>query len=60
MGALCCGVAVLLEGYVIGYAVPSMADAWRLGLSGLTPALTAGTVGLLVGSIGVGLLGDRL
>jgi hypothetical protein len=39
---------VLLEGYVIGYAVPSMA-AWRLGLSGFTPALTAGTVGLLVG-----------
>jgi hypothetical protein len=51
---------VLLEGYVIGYAVPSMADAWRLGLSGFTPALTAGTVVLLVGSIGVGLLGDRL
>ena len=53
-------MAVRLEGYAIGYAVPSMADAWRLGLSGLTPALTAGTVGLLVGSIGVGLLGDRL
>jgi hypothetical protein len=60
VGALYCGVAVRLEGYAIGYAVPSMADAWRLGLSGLTPALTAGTVGLLVGSIGVGLLGDRL
>jgi AAHS family 4-hydroxybenzoate transporter-like MFS transporter len=28
--------------------------------SGFTPALTASNVGLLLGSIGVGLLGDRL
>jgi AAHS family 4-hydroxybenzoate transporter-like MFS transporter len=61
--AVLCGVVLLLEGYdiaAIGYAVPSIADAWRLAPSGFTPALTAGNVGLLLGSIGVGLLGDRL
>jgi AAHS family 4-hydroxybenzoate transporter-like MFS transporter len=61
--AALCGVVLLLEGYdiaAIGYAVPSIADAWRLAPSGFTPALTAGNVGLLFGSIGVGLLGDRL
>ena len=50
---------MLLEGYDIASSVTRSlrcADAWRLGLSGFTLALTAGTVGLLVGSIGVGLL----
>ena len=61
--AALCGVVLLLEGYdiaAIGYAVPSIADAWQLAPSGFTPALTAGNVGLLLGSIGVGVLGDRV
>src|SRR6516165_3549898 len=58
-----CGVVLFLEGYDIasvGYAIPSLVDAWRLGPSAFTPALTAGNVGLLLGSIGAGLLGDWL
>ena len=54
---------LLPDGYdiaAIGYAVPSIADAWQLAPSGFTPALTAGNVGLLLGSIGAGVLGDRL
>jgi AAHS family 4-hydroxybenzoate transporter-like MFS transporter len=61
--AALCGVVLLLEGYdiaAIGYAVPSIADAWRLAPSSFTPALVAGNVGLLIGSVGVGILGDRL
>jgi MFS transporter, AAHS family, 4-hydroxybenzoate transporter len=58
-----CGVVLFLEGYNIasvGYAIPSLVDAWRLAPSAFTQALTAGNVGLLLGSIGAGLLGDRL
>ena len=61
--AALCGVVLLLEGYdiaAIGYAVPSIADAWRLAPPSFTPALVAGNVGLLLGSVGVGILGDRL
>ena len=61
--AALCGVVLLLEGYdiaAIGYAVPSIADAWRLAPSSFTPALVAGNVGLLLGSVGVGILVDRL
>ena len=61
--AALCGVVLLLEGYdiaAIGYAVPSIADAWRLAPSSFTSTLVAGSVGLLLGSVGVGILGDRL
>ena len=61
--AALCGVVLLLEGYdiaAVGYAVPSIADAWRVAPSSFTPALVAGNVGLLLGSVGVGILGDRL
>ena len=58
-----CGLVLCLEGYdivAVGYAVPSLVDAWRVPLSGFTQALTAGNVGLLLGSLCAGLLGDRL
>src|SRR4029077_16191183 len=58
-----CGVVLFLEGYdiaAVGYAVPSLVDAWRVAPSVFTPALTAGNVGLLLGSLCAGLLGDRL
>src|SRR5215831_2808112 len=58
-----CGVVLFLEGYDIaaaGYAIPSLVEAWRLAPSAFTQALTAGNVGLLLGSIGAGLLGDQV
>ena len=58
-----CGVVLFLEGYdiaAIGYAIPSLVDAWRVVPSAFTSALTGGNVGLLLGSLGAGLLGDRL
>jgi MFS transporter, AAHS family, 4-hydroxybenzoate transporter len=56
-----CGVVLFLEGYdiaAVGYAIPSLVDAWRVAPSGFTQALTAGNVGLLLGSLCAGLLGD--
>ena len=60
--ALLCGMVLFLEGYdiaVVGYAIPSLVDAWRVNPSAFTAALTAGNVGLLLGSICAGSLGDR-
>jgi MFS transporter, AAHS family, 4-hydroxybenzoate transporter len=58
-----CGAVLFLEGYDIaaaGYAIPSLVEAWRVHSSDFTPVLTAGNVGLLLGSLCAGLLGDRL
>jgi len=60
--ALLCGMVLFLEGYdiaAVGYAIPSLVDAWRVNPSVFTAALTAGNVGLLLGSICAGSLGDR-
>ena len=40
-----CGVVLFLEGYdiaAVGYAIPSLVDAWRVAPSVFTQALTAG------------------
>jgi len=58
-----CGAILFLEGYDIaaaGYAVPSLVDAWKVLPQAFTPVLTAGSVGLLLGSLCAGWLGDRL
>ena len=58
-----CGMVLFLEGYdmaTVGYAIPFLVNAWQLAPSAFTQALTAGNVGLLLGSLGAGLLGDRL
>jgi AAHS family 4-hydroxybenzoate transporter-like MFS transporter len=56
-------VVLFLEGYdiaAVGYAIPSLVDAWRVAPAAFTQVLTAGNIGLLLGSLGVGLLGDQL
>jgi MFS transporter, AAHS family, 4-hydroxybenzoate transporter len=58
-----CGAVLFLEGYDIasvGYAVPSLVEVWKVHPQAFTPVLTAGNVGLLLGSLFAGLLGDRL
>jgi MFS family permease len=58
-----CGVVLFLEGCdlaAVGYAIRPLVDAWRVAPSGFTPALTAGNVGLLFGSLGAAFFGDRL
>ena len=58
-----CATVLLLEGYdfaAMGYAVPALVEAWRLPPGAFTAALTAGNVGLLLGSLAAGMLGDRI
>ena len=58
-----CALALLFEGYdiaAVGYAVPSLVDAWRIPPVVFTHVLTAGNVGLMLGSLVAGWLGDRL
>lgn len=58
-----CGVVLFLEGCdiaAVGYAIPSLVEAWHLRPSVFTPALTAGNAGLLLGSLCAGMLGDWL
>src|SRR6202161_1041470 len=61
--ACLCGAVLFLEAYDIasvGNAVPSLVDAWKLPPAMFTQSLTAGNVGLLLGLLGAGWLGDRL
>ncbi len=56
-----CWLVLLLEGYdiaAIGFAVPSLVDAWHLKPAAFTAALTAGSVGMLFGTLIAGTLGD--
>ena len=58
-----CSAVLFLEGYDIasvGYAVPSLVEVWKAHPQAFTPVLTAGNVGLLLGSLFAGLVGDRL
>jgi AAHS family 4-hydroxybenzoate transporter-like MFS transporter len=57
-----CAAVLMLEGYdiaAVGYAIPSLVDAWKLPPAAFTQVLTAANVGLMLGSLGAGLAGDR-
>lgn len=58
-----CGLVLLFEGYdiaALGYAIPSLVDAWRGAPAAFTQVLTAGNVGMLFGCVVAGWLGDRV
>lgn len=60
--AALCGIVLFLEGYdlaSIGYAMPSLVDAWKIAPTAFTPVLTGANVGLMVGSLAGSLPGDR-
>ena len=59
---LLCGLVVVLEGYdmsALGYVVPQLVEAWRMPPVAFTTALTAGNVGMFIGAVVCGWLGDR-
>ena len=61
--ACLCAVVLLVEGYdiaAVGYVLPLLVDAWRVPPAAFTSALAAGNIGLFLGSLIAGLLGDRL
>src|SRR5215469_7261724 len=58
-----CALVLLFEGYdiaAVGYAVPSLVDAWKIPPSVFTQVLTAGNIGLMLGSFLAGWLADRV
>jgi AAHS family 4-hydroxybenzoate transporter-like MFS transporter len=60
---LMCALLMVLDGYdlsVMGLALPAVAQAWSMEASAFRWALSASLVGVGVGSVLAGLLGDRL
>lgn len=60
--ALCC-LVTLLDGFdtqAIAYTGPAIAQAFGLAAGGLAPILTAGTAGMTLGAMTLGLVGDRV
>ena len=58
-----CFLVLCLEGYDVssmGFATPSLIEAWHLPVSQFTAAVTLGAVSMGVGSLCAGLLGDRV
>lgn len=61
--AFLCFLVLVLEGYDLGamaFTLPALSDAWHVKPVAFTQALTAGSVGLFLGSLLCGVLGDRL
>jgi MFS transporter, AAHS family, 4-hydroxybenzoate transporter len=61
--AFLCFLVLVLEGYDLGamsFTLPTLSEVWHLKPVAFTPALTAGSVGLFVGSLLCGVLGDRV
>lgn len=61
--ALLCAAVLVLEGFDLGamaFTLPAISEAWHLKPAAFTAALTAASVGLFLGSLICGWLGDRL
>src|ERR1700682_4237068 len=60
--AICFATAVIdgLDNQVIGFSATSIAADLKISLSAFGTIFAAGTVGLLLGAIGLGVLADRL
>jgi MFS transporter, AAHS family, 4-hydroxybenzoate transporter len=58
-----CFMVLFSEGYDVssmGFATPSLINAWHISAPRFTTTVTLGAVGMLVGSMCAGILGDRL
>jgi AAHS family 4-hydroxybenzoate transporter-like MFS transporter len=60
--SLCCLIGALngFDGQVIGFLAPSIATTLRVNVNSFGPMFAAGFVGLMVGAMTMGPLGDRL
>jgi AAHS family 4-hydroxybenzoate transporter-like MFS transporter len=59
---LCCLIGALngFDGQVIGFLAPSMAESLHVDVRTFGPVFSAGFVGLMIGAMTMGPLGDRL
>lgn len=58
-----CFLIVLLDGYdqiAIAFAAPALAKAWQVPAGGFAPVFGIGLFGVLIGSLLLGFLGDRI
>ncbi len=57
-----CFVAMLSEGYdlgVVGYAAPGILKGFGIGRAQMAPVFSVALLGMLVGALGAGIVGDR-
>ena len=58
-----CTLVVTFDGFnaqVMGYVAPSLTKAWHIPAPALGPVISSGLVGLMLGALVLGTLGDRL
>jgi MFS transporter, AAHS family, 4-hydroxybenzoate transporter len=61
--ALLCAFVTAFDGYDIssaGFATPALSDAWHLPPQQFTAALVGGSIGLFVGALAAGPMGDKM
>jgi MFS transporter, AAHS family, 4-hydroxybenzoate transporter len=58
-----CGLCLLMDGFdvqVMGFVAPALIEAWKIPGPALTPVLTAGNLGILVGALLFTMLADKI
>jgi AAHS family 4-hydroxybenzoate transporter-like MFS transporter len=60
---LLCALAIIFDGFdisIVGFAIPSILKDWHLPRGSFAPLLVIGLVGMTVGSMSAGFVGDRI
>ena len=60
--AILCALVAMLDGFdiqAIAFVAPSLSEIWQVPLSDFGPALAASLVGLMIGAMSLGPLGDK-
>ena len=63
LATLLFAIAIIFDGFdinVVGFAVPSIIQDWHLPRAAFAPLLVIGLVGMTVGSMSAGFIGDRI
>jgi len=58
-----CALAIVFDGFdisIVGFAIPSILRDWHLARAAFAPLLVIGLVGMTVGSMTAGVVGDRI